>query len=69
MESIVIKNHQIIENTTSKNIKLNDRKLTIPEKTIYEKPLKITLLEDNHEELEINIGSNKKLINRVIKYF
>ncbi|WP_162140190.1 SufD family Fe-S cluster assembly protein [Haploplasma axanthum] len=58
MESIVIKNHQIIENTTSKNIKLNDRKLTIPEKTIYEKPLKITLLEDNHEELEINIGSN-----------
>lgn len=68
MEGLVIKNHQIIENTLSSNVQFNDKKLFIPEKTVFEKPIKITLLEDNHEELEIVIGksSDVKIILEVI---
>ncbi|MDY0276791.1 MAG: SufD family Fe-S cluster assembly protein [Acholeplasma sp.] len=58
METIVIKNHKIIENTTSKELIFNNHQLTFPNKALYESPLKITLLEDNNDELEIIIGNN-----------
>lgn len=61
MASIVIKNHQIIENTLNTNIQFVDNTLTIPNNSVYESSLKITLLEDNHQELKINVGNNSDI--------
>lgn len=61
MASIVIKNHEIIENTLTSNITFEDNKLFIPKNSVYEVPLKITLLEDNHQQLEIVVGSSSDI--------
>ncbi|CCV63803.1 SUF system FeS cluster assembly protein [Alteracholeplasma palmae J233] len=61
MEAIVIKNHQVISNNLPKEFKFENKKLTIPSKTIYHEPIKITLLEDNHDELEIVIGESSEI--------
>lgn len=61
MANIVIKNHEIIENTLTSEIKFLDNKLYIPKNSTYETPLMITLLEDNHQELEIIVGANSDI--------
>ena len=61
MASIVIKNHEIVENTLTSNVTFENNKLYIPKNSVYETPLKITLLEDNHEELEIIVGKNSDI--------
>ena len=61
MASIVIKNHEIVENTLTSNVTFENNKLYIPKNSVYETPLKITLLEDNHQELEIIVGKNSDI--------
>lgn len=61
MNVITIKNHEVVLNTLQPNIVFNDHKIIIPEKTVIEKPLKINLLEDNNEELEIIVKKNSEV--------
>lgn len=58
MLKLVINNHEIIENTISDQIKLIDKKLIIPDKTVIKEPLNITLIKDNNEELDFVVGKN-----------
>ena len=61
MGSILIKNHQIVEKDIDTNITFENQKLLIPQNTVLKTPLKITLLEDNHEEIEILVGKNSEV--------
>ena len=58
MLKLVINNHEIVENTISNHIKLIDKKLIIPDKTIIKEPINITLIKDNNEELDFIVGKN-----------
>lgn len=61
MDVITIKNKQILEQNLSHNISFDGKNLNIPTNTNANQPIKITLLEDNHEELIISIGKNSNI--------
>lgn len=61
MLKLVINNHEIVENTISDHIKLIDKKLIIPDKTIIKEPINITLIKDNNEELDFIVGKNSDI--------
>jgi len=60
MKSIVIKNHEI-QNTLPKDFTYLNHILTIPKNTHYEDPIKITLLDDNNEHLNIIVSENSSV--------
>ena len=61
MANIVIKNHEIIENNVSSKITLVDKKLIIPKNTHIEETIKVTLLNDNNEELDFIVEENSNV--------
>lgn len=61
MAVIVIKNHEIVENTLSTSVKLENGRLLVPDNTVLDEPLKITLLNDSNETLEFVVGKNSDL--------
>lgn len=60
MKEIVIKNHQI-QSALPKDFIYEDQKLIIPKNIRYEHPLKITIADDNHENLEIIVSENTSI--------
>src|SRR5690554_3453980 len=57
MKDIVIKNHQI-QTKLPKDFIYENQKLIIPKNIHFENPIKITLADDNNEELEIIVQEN-----------
>ncbi len=61
MKYFVVKNHQIIENTLPKNFTFKDHTLTIPKNTQLEEPIRVSLIEDNHDAFNIVVGKNSQI--------
>lgn len=61
MASLIINNHEIIENTISDKITIEDKTLKIPNNTIIKDPINIKLIKDNNEELNFHIGSGSEV--------
>lgn|SRR5690625_3573311 len=61
MASLIINNHEIIENTISDKIKLENNTLTIPNNTVVEDVINIKLIKDNNEKLTFNVGNNSEV--------
>lgn|GEM_PF-844840 len=61
MLRLVIDNHEIIENNLPTNIKLENKDLIIPDKTIIKDPINIKLNNDNNEELNIIVGKSSQV--------
>jgi Fe-S cluster assembly protein SufD len=57
MESIVIKNHKITSSIPN-DFTFENQILTIPKNNQYQDPIKITLEDDNNEELTIVVSEN-----------
>ncbi len=60
MESIVIKNHQITSSIPD-GFTFENQKLIIPKNNQYQDPIKITLEDDNNEELTIIVSENTSI--------
>ena len=60
MESIVIKNHQITS-SIPEGFTFENQKLIIPKNNQYQDPIKITLEDDNNEELTIIVSENTSI--------
>lgn len=60
MKEIVIKNHHI-QSGLPKDFIYENHTLIIPKNIQYESPLKITIADDNHEDLEIIVSENTSI--------
>ncbi|MFA5471175.1 MAG: SufD family Fe-S cluster assembly protein [Acholeplasmataceae bacterium] len=60
MESIVIKNHKITSSIPN-DFTFENQILTIPKNNQYQDPIKITLEDDNNEELTIVVSENTSI--------
>lgn len=60
MESIVIKNHKITSSIPN-DFTFENQTLTIPKNNQYQDPIKITLEDDNNEELTIIVSENTSI--------
>lgn len=60
MEAIVIKNHEITS-ALPKGFIYEDQKLIIPKNTQYQNPIKITIEDDNNENLTIIVSENTSI--------
>jgi Fe-S cluster assembly protein SufD len=60
MKEIVIKNHEIVSGLPHDFLYSNHR-LTIPKNIQYQDPIKITILDDNNESLEILVSENTSI--------
>lgn len=57
---LTLKNHQIVE-ALPKGIKFESSKLLIEDNKVFEETLKINLLDDNNETLEIHVGKSSEI--------
>lgn len=58
MANLVIKDHEIIENTISNDITIKDNTLTIPSNTQFSEPIHVKLLKDKTQDLNFEVGKN-----------
>lgn len=58
MANLVIKDHEIIENTISNDITIKDNTLTIPNNTQFSEPIHVKLLKDKTQDLNFEVGKN-----------
>lgn len=60
MKEIIIKNHQVTNQLPSGFV-FENQKLVIPKNKVYEEPVKISILDDNNESLEIVISEHTSI--------
>lgn len=61
MDAITIKNNQVISKNLPKGFTFDNHVISIKDKMIYDEPIKITLKDDNNENLVINIGKSSEV--------
>ena len=61
MDAITIKNNQVISKNLPKGFTFDNHVISIKDKMIYNEPIKITLKDDNNENLVINIGKSSEV--------
>ncbi len=60
MKEIIIKHHEVTSKLPDGFI-FNNQQLIIPKNMIFEDPIKISILDDNHESLEIIVSENTSI--------
>lgn len=61
MDYFVVKNHKVTENTLPKTYTFKNHTLTIPSDVKHYEPIRISLIEDNHDTFNIIVGKSSEV--------